>query len=974
MSGRSIFVIWRLVLLALCFNVSAIIEAEENETARFSLGDAILLVSEQGKALLTFPDGKEIAPETAGFRLRFEDGTFVESVKFQKDGVEPNSYRVTYENGAVAKYRIESGNGFILFNLEEIESEDPVSECYLFNVSVPNLPVVGWINSVTLDTGLRIGVMTTSINVLPYVNVSKSIAHDKAGCSHSFKKVVPNDVSNEEKDSSNIVEFSATSTLETNEGWSLHGAEWKTGRDMRGCVKLRARVYGDGNGEALKIQLGGAKGNRDDYIEVDFEGWKICELDAPALNDLSYDDVRRLCFYYNGLPAKKSVRCLIDWVEAVYKNDDGSERIELLEDFSSFRELYGNETTKILNAKSVARHRVFPASCALVAANTEHWKKTVQNMQERAGVPSPRLMGEWRGDSPYLHQSYFFLTSFSAEEYESALKFIKRGGFKQVLLLQNSWTSSTGHYRVNERTFPGGVAQLKEVIQKFNNEGIRFGLHFLGASVDSFDPYMTPIPDKRFVTDVQTELVKDLPADASSSVILTDDNVSSFPIGEDPYMGSGQVLRVDDELIEYSRIEKDGFYDCKRGLYGTKISEHKKGATVYHFTRAYGYHLPNLDTDFIDEIASNFAELANQLPLDMIYFDGSELLQRPGEGSEHWYYNARLHKAFYDKLNNKNILVQASSCSPYSWHMIARNASADGHDDLKAYLEERSGGFDPDHTAQSYLDVGWYYAYDHNSTPDMYEYCLGATIGYDASFSFQTAVAAAKSHPFIGDILDTIRKYEELRLSHRFPDDFRKNFRIDGALQGKKTVEERNALFSLRKEYCLETDKTGAQFFRRVFYPSWENVGAGKNELGGTTSNNAIKDGDSYCWNLKVDVPCRLGLQVHFKEEGETQDDASFVDPTLRVFKLDGDKLEEVGKIDLTAQISRGQYFFSLPGKNTAVYGLPLQEPAVSSTSAPELRLDSGEYRIEFSAKSGLDLPIRVRTPLYSDDVLQIPD
>ena len=71
MNGRSIFVIWRLVLLALCFNVSAIIEAEENETARFSLGDAILLVSEQGKALLTFPDGKEIAPETAGFRLRF---------------------------------------------------------------------------------------------------------------------------------------------------------------------------------------------------------------------------------------------------------------------------------------------------------------------------------------------------------------------------------------------------------------------------------------------------------------------------------------------------------------------------------------------------------------------------------------------------------------------------------------------------------------------------------------------------------------------------------------------------------------------------------------------------------------------------------------------------------------------------------------------------------------------------------------
>ena len=40
------------------------------------------------------------------------------------------------------------------------------------------------------------------------------------------------------------------------------------------------------------------------------------------------------------------------------------------------------------------------------------------------------------------------------------------------------------------------------------------------------------------------------------------------------------------------------------------------------------------------------------------------------------------------------MLLQASSFSHYSWHILARSASADGHGDLKGYLDERSPGFD----------------------------------------------------------------------------------------------------------------------------------------------------------------------------------------------------------------------------------------------------------------------------------------
>ena len=38
----------------------------------------------------------------------------------------------------------------------------------------------------------------------------------------------------------------------------------------------------------------------------------------------------------------------------------------------------------------------------------------------------------------------------------------------------------------------------------------------------------------------------------------------------------------------------------------------------------------------------------------------------------------------------------------------------------------------------------------------MFEYVLGATIGYDCSMSFQVSVDAAERHPFTGTILDLI--------------------------------------------------------------------------------------------------------------------------------------------------------------------------------------------------------------------------
>ena len=134
-------------------------------------------------------------------------------------------------------------------------------------------------------------------------------------------------------------------------------------------------------------------------------------------------------------------------------------------------------------------------------------------------------------------------------------------------------------------------------------------------------------------------------------------------------MGPGTVLRVGDELIAYagrSLVPPFGFTNCRRGHLGTRPAAHAKGEPVRHLVRAYGYHMFDMDTSLLDEVTSNFAQVANACDVDMIYFDGSELLQ-----GDHWYYNARLQKSYYDRLADKNVLLQGSSFSHYSWHLMS---------------------------------------------------------------------------------------------------------------------------------------------------------------------------------------------------------------------------------------------------------------------------------------------------------------
>jgi hypothetical protein len=496
-----------------------------------------------------------------------------------------------------------------------------------------------------------------------------------------------------------------------------------------------------------------------------------------------------------------------------------------------------------INLETVSAHGLQPARFGVVADVKDKFLDTMAAFELAAGLPSPRPGGLWNKKSDWIKHSYLFITNFSEPQVEDVLRMAHRGGFGMILILQDSWTSSTGHYEINTKTFPGGLDSLKKAVDRFKQEGFKVGFHALSASIYPPDPYLTPKPDPRLYKDAFTQLASDI--DAKADFIPLTAAPDAFPKEDGGYMGPGAVLQIDDELLWYQERAMEppfGFKNVKRGYLDTTPAAHSKDAKVAHVKKSYGYVLYDMDTPILDEISSNFAKAANACDIDMIYFDGSEGLQ-----GDHWYYNARMHKAFFDKLARKDILLQASSFSHYSWHILARSASADGHGDLKGYLDERSGWLDAFKRNAMPLDIGWYYGYDPTSTPDMFEYVLGATIGYNSSMSFQVSLDAASRHPYVGEVLDLIGRYERLRLSGRVPEDMRARLRIDPSLAGEKTAEQRDALLNVRREYRL-LGPEGKETFQRVMYQPWHDVTA---------------DPKTAEWKVKVEQgPSAPGVQV----------------------------------------------------------------------------------------------------------------
>lgn len=418
----------------------------------------------------------------------------------------------------------------------------------------------------------------------------------------------------------------------------------------------------------------------------------------------------------------------------------------------------------LLQAVFSRRHGFAAAKFALVGSPVANVRDELKDLIQRERLPQSPLGGPWALDAPENRGSYLFadVTEAGIDDW---ISLARKMGVAQIHFMNRQ--KSMGHYEPDPNRFPHGIAGVKAAVGKIHAAGLRAGIHTLSGSISANDPWVTPVPDKRLARDARLTLAADL--GTSNSTVPTRQKPQNLDVVW-TYYGNGNVIRIDDELIQYEALDQQapyGFGKCKRGAFGTKPAHHKSGAPVDHLYVRYECFQPDENSTLVDEVAGAIAGVYNTCGFDMIYMDCAEAM--PGD----WHGVGVMREAIFRRLKGR-ALVEASQWGHHSWNFHSRlNAWDFPNWGLKRFIDEHCrSGEKFKRTALLPSQLGWWAILgpeeDHpGEFPDELEYLCAKSLGWDQPLSF-ISIEPGKNPPNArqDEYLEMIGRYERLRLSN----------------------------------------------------------------------------------------------------------------------------------------------------------------------------------------------------------------
>lgn len=408
---------------------------------------------------------------------------------------------------------------------------------------------------------------------------------------------------------------------------------------------------------------------------------------------------------------------------------------------------------------------------ALVGCPRELSPKGIAAVEQMFGIPG----GIAQKSNEDNKRSYLMVSGLNAENADRLIEYAKAGGFGSILMVIGTWADYGQKYAVPEKNFPGGLPQLKAVVDRIHAAGMKAGAHMFSSKVPKRGAYTSPKPDPRLYKDLFIELTQ--PLDEKSDRIITKEPPTNWP-----RLPGTRDIHVDDEIIEYTDLaltEPYGFIGCKRGMYGTMPAPHKAGSTLSHLVTDESRHIFIIDqkTDLLDEVATNIARTYDGAGFDWIYFDGAEDVPPP-----YWYTVTKAQLAVINRVKRKPCIVQVAAHGPYGWHYITRAGQRDYY-----WLSMNSKDEVDDAVTRSVpnvkaallaAEIGWFpFSAPSPSRPgrrgagtqiDEIEYLYTKALAADAAVSMQARPESFDAHPQCKPILHIMRRLEELRVQNYF--------------------------------------------------------------------------------------------------------------------------------------------------------------------------------------------------------------
>lgn len=437
--------------------------------------------------------------------------------------------------------------------------------------------------------------------------------------------------------------------------------------------------------------------------------------------------------------------------------------------------------------------RVKGVEAALIATNTTDFLDAVDTFEEDYDLPR----GVQSRRNPALRRSYYAAVNVFPDTLDVHLNICKKGGFRHMLLTHGNFFDYKGYDGCGDydddnihSRFPNGKEDVVDMLQKIRDAGITPGFHFLHTHIGLKSSYVTPHADPRLSIKTHFTLSKPLSKDDTTVCVLQDPRYA-------PQADGARILNFGGELISYEGFcsESRCFTGCVRGHLGTEIIEHPSGqiggvldVSEYGATSCY----LDQNTDLQEEIAEKLAKIYD-LGFEFIYFDGSE-----GTGEPYAYHVSNAQWRVWKKLKTPPIFSEGAAKSHFSWHMLSGGNAFDvfGPDVFKAMIRKHPAKEVPKMQMDfTRLNFGWWRVFP-DLQPDHWEYGCAVAAAWDCPVSVGGGYTRWQKHPHPDDLLEVLRRWEDVRTSDLLTPEQKKSIR-DNPLQ------EHILLLNEEKQYEL---------------------------------------------------------------------------------------------------------------------------------------------------------------------------
>jgi hypothetical protein len=367
------------------------------------------------------------------------------------------------------------------------------------------------------------------------------------------------------------------------------------------------------------------------------------------------------------------------------------------------------------------------------------------------GLPHALINGTWFKQSPETGRAYL-IADFDETTFDAMLDYTQQAGLAS--LYHEGPFKSWGHFILDSAAFPNGIAGMKVCVDKATKKGIRIGVHTLSTFINTNDPYVTPIPDKRLSMTGSSVLSETIKATANEIPVASDQyfkNITSSTL---------HAVKIGDEIIRFREVSPAAPYkllDCQRGMYGTKAADHPKGEMAgMLFDYPYNTLFPNVELQ--QEIAGNLGRFFTETGVSHMDFDGHEGCLSAGEGD----YGMQIFADKVIKETNHTLVNGTSRSYHYYWHLCHywnwgepwyggfRESQGDYRLENQPFLE------------RNYMPnmLGWFLLSSTTGTEDI-EWMMARAAGYNAGFALVARYKSLQSNPNTAQLLALVKLWQE---------------------------------------------------------------------------------------------------------------------------------------------------------------------------------------------------------------------